>query len=88
MLAQPYQLYIERKDPARNMARYYVMEITETLFGEACLTRTWGRIGANGQAKTHLFDHEDDAVRLFLDLAKQKRARGYRPRQTEPATGT
>ncbi|MCW8060166.1 WGR domain-containing protein [Agrobacterium tumefaciens] len=88
MLAQPYQLYIERKDPARNMARYYVMEITETLFGDACLTRTWGRIGANGQSKTHLFDREEDAVRLFLDLTRQKHARGYRTRQTGPATGT
>ncbi|WP_244427800.1 WGR domain-containing protein [Allorhizobium ampelinum] len=82
MLAQPYQLYIERTDPARNLARYYVLEITETLFGEACLTRTWGRIGTGGQAKAHLFDREEEAVRLFLDLTKQKRARGYRPRQT------
>ncbi|SCX22891.1 WGR domain protein [Agrobacterium sp. DSM 25558] len=81
MLAQPYQIYVERTDPARNMARYYVMEISETLFGEACLTRTWGRIGARGQAKTHLFEREEEAVRLFLDLTKQKRARGYRPRQ-------
>lgn len=70
------------------MARYYVMEITETLFGETCLTRTWGRIGANGQAKTHLFDSEDEAVQLFLDLMRQKRARGYRPRRIGPATGT
>jgi predicted DNA-binding WGR domain protein len=80
MLTQPYQLYIERTDPARNMARYYVMDITETLFGEACLTRTWGRIGTRGQAKVHLFDREEEAVRLFLDLTRQKRARGYRPR--------
>ncbi|WP_245582554.1 WGR domain-containing protein [Neorhizobium lilium] len=56
------------------------MDITETLFGEACLTRTWGRIGARGQAKVHLFDREEEAVRLFLDLTRQKRARGYRPR--------
>ncbi|NSZ87670.1 WGR domain-containing protein [Agrobacterium tumefaciens] len=88
MLAQPYQIYVERTDPARNMARYYVMEISETLFGEACLTRKWGRIGARGQAKVHLFDREEEAVHLFLDLAKQKRARGYRPRQTALTAGS
>lgn len=81
MLTQPYQLYVERTDPARNMARYYAMEITETLFGEACLTRTWGRIGASDQAKTHLFDREEEAVQLFLHFTKQKHARVYRPRQ-------
>lgn len=39
MLAQPYQLYIERTDPARNMARYYALSIEPTLFGTFCLTR-------------------------------------------------
>ncbi|MHC2358558.1 putative DNA-binding WGR domain protein [Rhizobium leguminosarum] len=80
MIAQPYQLYIERADPAKNMARYYAMEIGQTMFGEPCLTRRWGRIGKLGQEKHHVFEREEEAVRLFLDLVKQKRARGYRPR--------
>ncbi|KQV41376.1 WGR domain-containing protein [Rhizobium sp. Root1204] len=82
MIAQPYHLYIERSDPAKNMARYYAMEIGPTMFGEACLTRRWGRIGKRGQEKQHVFEREEEAVRLFLDLLKQKRARGYRPRTT------
>nr|WP_246729282.1 WGR domain-containing protein [Rhizobium leguminosarum] len=52
MIAQPYQLYVERTDPAKNMARYYAMEIEQTMFGEACLVRRWGRIGKRGQEKT------------------------------------
>ncbi|MUZ74445.1 WGR domain-containing protein [Agrobacterium vitis] len=77
MIAQPYHLYIERTDASKNMARYYAMEISPTLFGEACLTRTWGRIGKRGRTKIHHFARERDAVLLFLDLLRQKRARGY-----------
>ncbi len=79
MIAQPYHLYVERSDPSRNMARYYAMEISMTLFGEACLTRSWGRIGKRGQSMNHHFEREEEAVDLFLDLLRQKRARGYRP---------
>ncbi|MBY3252202.1 WGR domain-containing protein [Rhizobium laguerreae] len=82
MISQPYQLYVERTDPAKNMARYYAMEIGQTMFGEACLTRRWGRIGKRGQEKQHVFEWEEEAVRLFLELLKQKRDRGYRPRAT------
>lgn len=80
MIAQPYQLYVERRDPARNMARYYVLSIEPTLFGDVCLTRRWGRIGARGQAKHHSFQREDEAVRLFLELLRGKRQKGYRPK--------
>ncbi len=80
MIAQPYELYIERRDPTRNMARYYVLSIQATLFGDVQLTRRWGRIGARGQAMSHSFAREDDAVRLFLDLLRLKRKRGYGPK--------
>ncbi|MFB9952545.1 WGR domain-containing protein [Rhizobium puerariae] len=80
MISQRYQLYVERTDPAKNMARYYAMAIEQTMFGEACLTRRWGRIGKRGQEKQHVFEREEDAVLLFLELLKQKRARGYLPR--------
>jgi predicted DNA-binding WGR domain protein len=80
MIAQPYHIYIERTEPAKKMARYYAMEISGTLFGEACLTRTWGRIGRRGQSKMEHFESEHEAVDLFLDLMRQKRNRGYRPK--------
>ena len=80
MITQPYQLYVERTEPSKNMARYYAMSIEPTLFGTACLTRRWGRIGAMGQAKVHQFEREEEAVRLFLDLLRVRRARGYRPK--------
>jgi len=80
MLTQPYQLYVERTDISKNMARFYAMSIEPTLFGQACLIRRWGRIGAHGQSMQHSFEREDEAVRLFLAVLRQKRKRGYRPK--------
>jgi len=80
MIAQTYFIYVERTEASKNMARYYAMEISETLFGEACLTRTWGRIGSRGQSRMQQFESESEAVELFLDLVRQKRRRGYRSR--------
>lgn len=80
MTAQPYQLYVERNDRAKNMARFYSLSIDANLFGELSLTRRWGRIGAKGQMMIHHFEREQDAVALFLNIIRQKRARGYRTR--------
>ncbi|OCP08992.1 WGR domain-containing protein [Ensifer sp. LC13] len=79
MLSQPYHLYVERTDPRENMARFYAMSIEQTLFGQACLTRRWGRIGVTGQSMVHHFEDEMEAVTLFLDVLKSKRKRGYHP---------
>jgi predicted DNA-binding WGR domain protein len=81
MIAQPYQIYVERRDPHRNMARFYSLSIEETLFGQARLVRRWGRIGTTGRTMQHSFDNEGEAVSLFLELLKLKRTRGYQPRR-------
>lgn len=79
MSLYPYQLYCERIDRARNMARYYLLSIQPTLFGETAVVRSWGRIGKSGGEKTELFETEVQAALRFLELARQKRRRGYRP---------
>ncbi|MBY5551749.1 WGR domain-containing protein [Rhizobium leguminosarum] len=84
MIAQRYQLYVERTDASKNMARYYAMSIEPNLFGEACLIRRWGRIGARGQRREHHFMREEEAVRLFLQLLRKRRSRGYRPKPHIP----
>lgn len=86
MIAQRFQLYVERTNAEKNMARFYAMSIEPDLFGEACLTRRWGRIGAKGQMMTHHFASETDAIVLFLDILKQKRGRGYFPVPDCPRT--
>ena len=80
MIAQHYRLYIERKEADQNMARFYVLSIEETLFGQIRLVRSWGRIGTRGKTVQHSFDSEEDAIALFLRLLKSKKTRGYRPR--------
>lgn len=80
MNTQQYQFYVERTDPDKNMARYYAMHISYSLFGEPYLTRQWGRIGTTGQVKLRHFEHEADAVRMFQTVAQNKQKRGYRSR--------
>lgn len=79
MTTQAYSIYIERKDAARNMARFYAMTIDHDLFEGARLSRHWGRIGTRGQTMVLHFPEERAAVRCFLMLLQRKRARGYRP---------
>lgn len=81
MLTQPYRLYVERVDPDRNMARFYTLAIEPTLFGTPRLLRRWGRIGTSGRTMVHHFEREEDAVALFLELLRERQARGYRVKQ-------
>ena len=34
-------IHLHRVDPARNMARFYRMSSTPSLFGDICLVREW-----------------------------------------------
>ena len=65
MIAQPYHHHVERTDAERNMARYYIMKISLALFGEIRLTRSWGRIGQNGQTNEHHFERETEQSVCF-----------------------
>ncbi|WP_064713529.1 WGR domain-containing protein [Rhizobium bangladeshense] len=80
MIAQPYHLYVKRIAPEKNMARFYALAVQPTLFGEVSVVRAWGRIGTRGQQMVHLFDSENEAVNLFLDILREKRRRGYKPK--------
>jgi predicted DNA-binding WGR domain protein len=45
------RLVLERREPSRNMARFYVLAIEPTLFGELALVREWGRLGSQGRSR-------------------------------------
>jgi predicted DNA-binding WGR domain protein len=73
------QLVLERVDPARNIARYYVLSIEPTLLAKHTLIRRWGRIGCLGRERLQFFRSEDAPraqVTLETWLAR-KRNRGY-----------
>jgi predicted DNA-binding WGR domain protein len=74
-------LVLDRIAAADNMARYYVLSIEPTLFGDAALVREWGRIGQGGKRRLDLYaDDRQAAIALDLWLAR-KTKRGYRMRQ-------
>ncbi len=68
---------LRRIDPERNMARFYLLAIQPTLFGDVSLIRNWGRIGTSGQVKVETYDRPDDAHRAYRRLERVKRRRGY-----------
>ena len=79
------QSYLEKRDPAKNLARFYRLLFLPNLFGEWSLQREWGRIGQAGKVRSLHFPSQEDATRALLKLETAKRRRGYwlRPEQLE-----
>lgn len=71
---------LERCDPARNMARFYVLVIEPSLFGDTALLRQWGRIGTHGRERRDLFQSEQLAREALSSWLRRKRKRGYQNR--------
>ena len=44
-------VYLERREPARNLQRFYAITVTRTLFGAWAMVREWGRIGQPGTVR-------------------------------------
>ena len=71
------QSYLEKRDLAKNQARFYCIAILPNLFGEWTLRREWGRIGRHGQVRLDWFDSEAEAETALLKVETTKRRRGY-----------
>ncbi|WP_453968278.1 WGR domain-containing protein [Bradyrhizobium ottawaense] len=52
------------------MARFYVLTIEPTLFGDTALVREWGRLGQRGRRRTDLFAREGPGRRSARGLAR------------------
>ena len=76
-MSDPLPLCLRRLDPSRNMARFYVLSLQPTLFGDASLVRHWGRIGTRGRQKVELFETGEGAMAALVKLSEKKRKRGY-----------
>jgi predicted DNA-binding WGR domain protein len=44
-------LTLTRRDPTKNLHRYYRLDVQPDLFGAWCFIREWGRIGRSGQVR-------------------------------------
>lgn len=73
----PDPIRLTRRDPDRNMARFYVLALESTLFGEVSLIRTWGRIGTRGQVLLETFSGMAEAGTAREKLERVKRRKGY-----------
>lgn len=72
-------LRLTRSDPDQNMARFYVLRLESTLFGEVSVIRNWGRIGTLGQRMMQTFKEARDAKEVLGKLERAKRRKGYAP---------
>lgn len=78
MMSSPEPLLLTRTDPARNMARFYLLSVEPALLAGAALLRQWGRIGTRGRTRVELFASEAEARQALMRLAAAKSRRGYR----------
>jgi predicted DNA-binding WGR domain protein len=75
-------LVLDRRNPAANMARFYVLAIEESLFGDIALIREWGRIGTTGRRKIELYESRGHAAEALETWLRRKQRRGYRIRSS------
>ena len=73
-------LVLERRNASRNMARFYVLAIEPTLFGEMALVREWGRIGSSGRRRLDLYPNRASAAESLDAWLVRKARRGYQVR--------
>jgi predicted DNA-binding WGR domain protein len=71
------QVILERIDPTKNVARYYVLSVEATLFVLNTLVRGWGRIGSTARQRLGFFDSRDSAGLALETWLARKRRRGY-----------
>ncbi len=72
-------IILTRRDPIRNLQRYYRPDVQPDLFGSWCLIREWDRIGQGGQARSTLYPTADEAQAALERQRRRKERRGYAP---------
>ena len=68
------QLY--KVNPAKNMARFYRLDVQPALFGWSAVYE-WGRMGAAGTVKLDLFSTKAEVQSAVERKRREKERRGY-----------
>lgn len=71
-------MLLTRRDDARNMARFYALDVGPDLFGGTVLSRRWGRLGTQGREIREWFAQPAEAETARDLWLKRKLGRGYR----------
>lgn len=69
--------HLQKRDPDRNMARFYRVDVQPTLFGEASVARSWGRIGTAGRTAFETCPTQEAAETAAAKTIGAKLKRGY-----------
>ena len=73
-------IILHRTAPAKNMRRFYRMDVQPDLFGAWCFIREWGRIGRAGQVRMVSYATAAEAHEpICPPAARQGAARLSRP---------
>ncbi|WP_051133926.1 WGR domain-containing protein [Methylocystis sp. ATCC 49242] len=67
-------ILLHRIDPAKNMHRFYRLDIAPDLFGRWCLVAEWGRIG---RLRSTVCDDIAQAMEALVRQRRLKERRGY-----------
>jgi predicted DNA-binding WGR domain protein len=69
--------YLTRTDPARNMNRFYIVQVMPNLFGEWAVLREWGRRGSPGTLRLESYRRHEEAQAVHAGRIKRHLQRGY-----------
>jgi predicted DNA-binding WGR domain protein len=73
-----FQVCLEKISHIKRQRRFYLLSVMRTLFGEWCLVREWGRIGAaGGQSKRTYFKSRKYCYAELQKVRSTKARRGY-----------
>ena len=70
-------IILHRTDPAKNMRRFYRLDVQPDLFGQWCFIREWGRIGRAGQVRMIPYPTAANAHEALVQQQRMKERRGY-----------
>jgi predicted DNA-binding WGR domain protein len=70
-------VHLRRIDDARNMRRFYRLDVQPDLFGAWCVFREWGRIGRAGQVREAPYPTPAEAHAALDKQRRRKERKGY-----------
>ncbi|PVE20526.1 polymerase [Microvirga sp. KLBC 81] len=73
-------LVLNRCDPSQNVARFYVLRIEPSLFGDPTLVREWGRVSQRGRQRIEIHQTDDRAAEALESWLRRKQRPGHRVR--------
>jgi predicted DNA-binding WGR domain protein len=69
--------YLTRTDPARNMYRFYIVQVMPNQFGHWTVLREWGRRGSPGTLRLESYRAREEAQSAEQRTIKRRLQRGY-----------